>query len=199
MPRRPHSRCVLALLSLLAMLGLGCVAGGGLGAARFANAPGQSTMNKGIYANETYQLRMRFESLDGWSFSHGADVAANCPPPHAIFCASNQSRLLNVVLMLEDGGIPMSNADYHTLVRRGLREDGKLEHESIDQVKLAGQDSVLWTYTHTGDAIVQAFFSRGSQNYRMVIITPEDAFARRKSEILRIARSFEFVPSRKPI
>ncbi len=185
-------RIPLLLAGLIALPG--CVALPG-GAPTFANAPGQSSAQAGVYTNETYELRMAFANPEGWRLSQGPEVATSCPPPYAIFCASNPSRLLTVVLMLEDGGLPMTNDDYHTLVRRGLREEHgeKLEHESIEQTKLTGQDSVVWTYTLTGDTIVQAYFRRGSQNFRLILMTPEDAFPRRRAEILGLVRAFKLL------
>jgi hypothetical protein len=177
-----------AIRVALSALLLGACATSGL-----RSSPGVSTIRGGVYSNETYQIKLRFANVSGWHFFATEETIQSCPSPESVFCASNPSRLLNVMLTLEDGGFEMSNADYQTATRKQLVASwgDKVQGDSAQQVRVNGQDAIVWTYTLEGDTVVQAFLSRGTQNFRLIFITPQDAFERRRPEIHAIIRSFE--------
>lgn len=167
---------------------------GGCAATQLAQHPGQSSVIGGIYSNHTYSLTLHFREPQGWHFFTEAASIAQLEVPLAIFCADNNSRLLQVLLLLEDGGIPMSNEDYQTLVKSNLDPDVReaLEQRTLQSARVNGNDAVIWIYRIDGHVHTDAFFSRGSQNFWLKIVTSKEAYERREEEILGILRSFDF-------
>jgi hypothetical protein len=97
--------------------------------------------------------------------------------------------------MLDDGGIPMSNEDYQTVIKSNLDPDVReaLEQLTLQPVHINGNEALLWIYRFDGAVHADAFFSRGSQNFWLKIMTSEDSYERRQEEIFGIIRSFEFL------
>ena len=52
---------------------------------------------------------------------------------------------------------------------------------------------MIWVYRFDGHVHSDAFFSRGSQNFWLKIVTSEGSYERRQEEILGIIRSFDFL------
>ena len=168
---------------------------GGCATTQLLQHPGESSLVGGLYSNQTYALTLHFRNLQGWQFFTESSSIGQLELPLAIFAAQNHSRLLHLVLMLEDGGIPMSNEDYQTVVKANLDPDVR---EAIEQLTLQpghinGNEAVIWIYRFDGHVHSDAFFSRGSQNFWLKILTSEDSYERRQEEILGIIRSFDFL------
>jgi hypothetical protein len=155
----------------------------------------------GVYANQTYALTLHFRNLQGWEFFTEAPSIEEFEVPLAIFAAQNHSRLLHVVMMLEDGGIPMSNEDYQTVVKSNLDPDVReaLEQLTLQPDRINGNEVVIWVYRLDGYVHSDAFFSRGSQNFWLKIVTSEDSYERRQEEILGIIRSFDFLEAHRAV
>jgi hypothetical protein len=149
----------------------------------------------GVYSNQTYALTLHFPNLQGWQFFTEASSIEPLELPLAIFAAQNHSRRLHLVLMLEDGGIPMSNEDYQTVVKSNLGPDVReaLEQLTLQPDRINGNEAVIWIYRYDGHVHADAFFSRASENFWLKIVTSEDSYERRQEEILGIIRSFDFV------
>jgi hypothetical protein len=162
---------------------------------KLAQHPGESSVTGGVYSNQTYALTLHFRNLQGWQFFTEASSIEYLELPLAIFAAQNHSRLLHLVLMLEDGGIPMSNEDYQTVVKSNLVPDVReaLEQLTLQPSHINGNEAVIWIYRFDGHVHADAFFSKGSQNFWLKIVTSEDSYERRQEEILGIIRSFDFL------
>jgi hypothetical protein len=172
---------------------------GGCATTQLVQHPGESSVTGGFYSNQTYALTLHFRNLQGWEFLTEAASIEHLELPLAIFAARNHSRLLHLVLMLEDGGIPMSNEDYQTVVKSnldsGVRE--ALEQLTLQPGQINGNEAVIWIYKFDDLVHADAFFSRGSQNFWLKIVTSEDSYERRKEEILDIIRSFDFLEAQR--
>jgi hypothetical protein len=168
---------------------------GGCATTQLAQQPGESSLMGGVYSNQTYELTLRFRDLQGWQFFIDAASIEYLELPLAIFAAQNHSRLLHLALMLEDGGIPMSNEDYQTVVKLNLEPHVReaLEQLTLQPDRINGNEAVIWIYRVDGHVHSDAFFNRGSQNFWLKIVTSEDSYERRREEILGIIRSFDFV------
>jgi hypothetical protein len=167
---------------------------GGCTTTQLVQQPGESSLIGGVYSNQTYALTLHFRNLQGWQFFTEASSIGELELPLAIFAAQNHSRLLHVVMMLEDGGIPMSNEDYQTVVKANLDTDVReaLEQLTLQPDRINGNEAVIWVYRFDGHVHSDAFFNRGSQNFWLKIVTSEDSYERRQEEILGIIRSFDF-------
>jgi hypothetical protein len=178
----------LSLIGLVLLLG-GCAT------PQLVQHPGKSSFMGGVYSNQTYALTLHFQNLQGWQFFTEVSSIDLLELPLAIFAAQNHSRILQLVLMLEDGGIPMSNEDYQTVVKANLDPEVRegLEQLTLQPDRINGNEAVLWIYSFDGLVHSDAFFDRGSQNFWLKIVTSEDAYQRRREEILDIIRSFDFL------
>jgi hypothetical protein len=174
---------------------------GGCATTQLVQHPGESALMGGVYSNQTYALTLHFRNLQGWQFFTEASSIELLELPLAIFAAQNHSRLLQLVLMLEDGGIPMSNEDYQTVVKSNLGPDVReaLEQLALQPDHINGNEAVIWIYRFDGLVHSDAFFGRGSQNFWLKIVTSEDSYERRQEEILGIIRSFDFLEAHRAI
>jgi hypothetical protein len=168
---------------------------GGCATKQLVQHPGESSVMGGVYSNQTYAITLHFRNLQGWEFLTEDYSIVQLELPLAIFAAQNHSRLLHLVVMLEDGGIPMSNEDYQTVVKSNLDPDVReaLEQLTLQPDRINGNEAVIWVYRFDGLVHSDAFFSRGSQNFWLKIMTSEDSYERRREEILGIIRSFDFL------
>lgn len=168
---------------------------GGCATTQLIQHPGESSVMGGVYSNQTYALTLHFRNLQGWQFFTDASSIEQLELPLAIFAAQNHSRLLHLIVMLEDGGIPMSNEDYQTVVKSNFGPDVReaLEQLTLQPAHINGSEALIWIYRFDGDVHSDAFFSRGSQNFWLKIVTSEDSYERRQEEILGIIRSFDFL------
>ncbi|MDP6126140.1 MAG: hypothetical protein QGH20_10340 [Candidatus Latescibacteria bacterium] len=110
-----------------------------------------------------------------------------------IFAAFNISCLLSAYITLADGGIEMSNEDYQTLIKSFLIQVGPINKLSLTPKSVGEKSWLEWTVSQAGSTTSYAFFQRGTQNYIIFVITPDDAFPRRKKEIASIMTSFRFL------
>jgi len=158
--------------------------------------PGVSDLTGKTYVNRTYDLQLEFAELAGWHLFREAREIAGCGMQGAILCAVNSSRLLTLFVTVEDGGIEMSNEDYQTLFESQLRDQygDKVSTLSLGAAPTNGNEILVWTYVLDDDTITQAFLRRGTQNFRVVVIVPERAYERRKTEIQRVVQSADIRP-----
>jgi hypothetical protein len=158
------------------------------------NEPGESQVKDGVYVNRTYDLAIRFRNPDaGWTFWTGASDIAGCGNPNAILCGVNHPYLMTVLFTLDDAGFAMSNEDYQLLQEEGLTKGGVVFSDSkTDPLKVRGQDALVWSYrTDDAQVVAQAFFARGTQNYRLIFIVPEQAWAKRRPQVMEIIKSVD--------
>lgn len=161
------------------------------------NQPGESLIKEGVYLNRTYDLAIRFRNPDaGWTFWTSASDIAGCGNPNAILCGINQPYLMSVLFTLDDANFAMSNEDYQLLQEEGLTKGGvEFSDSKTDPLKVRGQDALLWSYrTEDARVVAQAFFTRGTQNYRLIFIVPEQAWAKRRPQIMEIIKSVDLGP-----
>lgn len=158
------------------------------------NQTGESQVKDGIYVNRTYDLAIRFRNPDaGWTFWTSASDVANCGNENAILCGVNQPYLMTVWLTLEDGGFAMTNEDYQLLQQEAMTRGAiKVSDSKTDHLKVREQDALLWTYlTDDARVVAQAFFARGTQNYKLIFTVPEQAWAKRRPQVMEIIKSVD--------
>ena len=159
--------------------------------------PGQSSIVNGVYINETYGVTLRFANSEGWLFfTKRSGLMARLRQargsPMDIFAALNPGRVLELQLILEDGGIEMSDEDYQAImIVRGYSPENR---EAMEVVSLErdvhGSEGLIWIYKLTGHVWTYAYFQRGTQNFVLGLGTVEGAYERRRGEIDAIINSF---------
>lgn len=175
----------LATIALTAVL-MGCTTYG------LQVAPGESSVEGGVYRNQTHGVEIHFkEPAGGWSFLLTPLQIAQCGQPYAILCGANAPHLIHFFLTVEDGGFAMSNEDYQLALEAAVREQAEIEDSALQDLRANNVAVLVWRYLSDGDVVVQAFFARGTENFRLVFIVPEHAYPRRREQIVGIIRSLE--------
>lgn len=182
-------------LGPLAVLSLLC-GSWGCATARLAQPPGDFSIMPGVCTNRTYRLTLSFPDTTGWSYLTTERALVEFSGRFAIFGARTPSRFLQVVVLLEDGELGMSNEDYQMAVKLNLipRRDSSYREISLATRTTNGNQWLEWVFSRGGMTSTFAFFKRGTQNFSVLVETPDEAYVRRRSEIESIVSSFRFLP-----